>query len=235
MNEKLSLPISIVIAGILIGGGFYLNAKIVKNNPTPAQNIQAQSLDLVDKIRSIDANDHILGNSKARVLVVEYSDTECPFCKNFHSTMLSLMQEYGQKGNVAWVYRYYPIAEIHQKSFHEAVALECAGQLGGNGKFWEYANKIYEITPSNDELDPNELTNIAKIVGLSSVNFNTCLNSGEFEPRINLDIKNAEELGASGTPYSVVIDTQTNKYYPIEGAYPYDQMKSIIDLILQSQ
>ena len=232
--DKMGLPVSIVIAGLLIAGGVYLNGRITKVNPTPAQQQQLKSQNLSDVIRPIDANDHVLGSPKARILVVEYSDTECPYCKMFQSTMLSIMQNYGQDGNVAWVYRHYPITELHSKSFNEAVALECAGNIGGNSKFWEYTDKIYEVTPSNDGLDPKELTNIATAVGLSSEKFNTCLTSGEFNPRVNLDIQNAEELGIAGTPYSVIIDTKTNQYYPIDGAYPYTSLKSAIDLILQT-
>jgi protein-disulfide isomerase len=234
LSDKISLPISIIIAGALIAGGIYLNGKITKENPTLTQKQQFKSQNISDTIRPIDANDHILGNSKARILIVEYSDTECAFCKVFHSTMLSIMKEYGTGGEVAWIYRHYPIAELHSKSFKEAEALECAANLGGNSKFWEYTNKIYEITPSNDGLDLKELTNVAKQVGLSSADFDVCLNSGEFGPRVNLDLQNAQELGILGTPHSVIIDTKNNEYYPLEGAYPYAQIKSVIDLMLES-
>ena len=234
MSEKLSLPVSIILAGLLIGGGIYLNGKITKENPTVTQKQQLASQNLSDVVRPIDVNDHILGSPSARVVVIEYSDTECPYCKNFHTTMNSIMQEYGKGGEVAWVYRHYPIVGLHPKSPKEAEATECAANIGGNSKFWEYINKIYETTPSNNGLDPKELTNIAKQVGLSSTAFDTCLNSGEFTPRVNADIKNAGEIGISGTPYSVIIDTKTNKFYPIEGAYPYAQVKSAIDLMLQS-
>lgn len=232
--EKLSLPISIVLAGLLIGGGVYLNGKITKENPTVSQQQQIKSESISDTLRPIDTSDHILGSSEARVMVVEYSDTECPFCKNFHSTMLSIMQEYGKSEKVAWIYRHYPIAELHSKSFNEAVATECANKLGGNSKFWEYINKVYEITPSNNNLDPKELTNIAKQVGLSSTVFNNCLNDGEFASRINVDVKNAQELGAAGTPYSVIIDTKTKEHHSIDGALPYSQIKSVVDMILSS-
>jgi protein-disulfide isomerase len=234
LMDKMSLPVSIIIAGLLIAGGVYLNGRITKTNPTPTQQQQLKSQNLADVVRPIDANDHILGSPKARVLVVEYSDTECPYCKVFHATMNSIMQEYGKSGDVAWVYRHYPIAALHPKSFHEAEATECAANLGGNSKFWEYINKVYETTPSNNNLDPKELTTIATTVGFSSTAFDTCLNSGEVTPRVNADIKNGGDIGINGTPYSVIIDTKTNQYYPLEGAYPYAQVKSAIDLILKS-
>jgi len=234
MSEKVMLPLSIIVAGVLIAGGVYWNGKMAREDPTPVQRKQIKSQSIADIIRPINANDHILGSSDAKILVVEYSDTECPFCKVFHSTMLSIMQEYGSGGDVAWIYRHFPIAELHSKSFKEAEAQECAGNLGGNSKFWEYTNKLYEVTPSNDGLDPAELTNIATQVGLSSVDFNVCLNSGEFAPRVNFDIQNAQEIGIVGTPHSIIIDTKNNEYHAIEGAYPYAQVKSVIDLILSS-
>jgi len=234
MSEKLSLPVSIIIAGLLIAGGIYMNGRVTKINPTVTQKQQIASQNLGDTMRPIDANDHILGSSKARVLVVEYSDTECPFCKVFHATMNTIMQEYGKDGEVAWVYRHFPIEQLHSKAFKESQATECAAQLGGNSKFWEYINKVYELTPSNDGLDPKELTNIATGVGLSSTPFNTCLESGEFDAKIKADMQNALELDAGGTPYSLVVDTKKNEFYPIKGAYPYAQVKQAIDLILKS-
>lgn len=234
MSEKITLPISIILAGLLIGGGIYLNGKIAKENPTAKQQQQTASANIADNLRPVDSSDHILGNTDARVVVVEYSDTECPYCKVFHSTMLSIMKEYGNNGQVAWVYRHFPIKELHSNSPREAEALECAGKLGGNSKFWEYTNKVYEVTTSNNGLDPKELTTIAKEIGLSSVDFNACLDSGEFTAKVNADIANAKAIGLTGTPSSIIVDTKNKKYYPIEGAYPYAQVKQVIDMILSS-
>lgn len=234
MSDKLLLPVSIVVAGLLIGGGIYMNGKIAKEDPTPVQQQKFISENLSDVLRPIDANDHLLGSPTARVLIVEYSDTECPFCKMFHASLASIMQEYGKDGKVAWVYRHFPIAELHSQAPKEAEALECAGELGGNSKFWEYTNRLYEVTPSNNQLELATLTKIATEVGLSSTAFNTCLNSGQYAARVNMDVTNAQELGASGTPYTVIIDTKTGEHYPVEGAYPYADIKSIIDLILSS-
>ena len=119
------------------------------------------------------------------------------------------------------------------KAAKEAEALECAGELGGNAKFWEYANRLYEVTPSNDNLDPKELTNIAKQVGLSAEKFNLCLDSAQYAPRVEADVNDAKEAGGEGTPFSIIIDAKPRDTYPLNGAYPYSQMKQIIDLILE--
>lgn len=236
MSDKISIPLSIIAAGLLIGGGVYLNSRnsaTYNQTGSKVNSVVEQQIKQAANIRPVDENDHILGNPEASVVIVEYSDTECPFCKEFHKTMRALMTEYGNKGNLAWVYRHFPVAELHSKAAKEAEALECAGELGGNSKFWEYANRLYEITPSNDALDPKELTNIAKQVELSSDKFNTCLESGQYAPRVEADTNDAQSAGGEGTPFSIIIDTKTGDAYPINGAYPYSQMKQIIDLILE--
>ncbi len=78
--------------------------------------------------------DHIRGNPDAPVTLVEYSDFECPFCKRFHPTVKRIVDEYG--GRVRWVYRHFPLDEIHPvKARREAAAAECAAELGGNDAF----------------------------------------------------------------------------------------------------
>ncbi len=230
MFEKLMLPASIIIAGALLGAGIYMNGRI--ENATPSQT--PKSSDIKKLVRPVDDTDHVIGNPNSRVLVIEYSDTECPFCKAFHASMNSIMQEYGKDGRVAWVYRHFPVDELHSKARKEAEALECAASQGGNAKFWEYTNKIYEITPSDNGLDPAELLNTARAIGLDAQKFATCLDSGQFAPRVELDVLNAKELGAYGTPYSILIDTKNGDHYVLEGAYPYLQLKAAIDLILES-
>lgn len=241
LGDKITLPLSIIIAGLLIGGGIYLNGKMDKDTSSNSPTEQARqgkteesSLAIKQSIRPIDANDHFIGNSKARVVLVEYSDTECPFCRTFHKTMQTLMQEYGKDGKLAWVYRHFPIAELHSKAPKEAEALECAGELGGNSKFWEYTNKLYDETPSNNGLEESKLSKIALDVGLDTKKFNLCIESSEFAPRVESDVVNAKELGGLGTPYSILIDTKNNEYYPIEGAFPYSDLKNIIDMILSN-
>lgn len=102
----------------------------------------------------VTEKDHISGNPQAELMLVEYSDPECPFCKRFHETMMQVMKEYGTQGKVAWIYRHFPLDAIHSKARKEAEAIECAGELGGNDKLWAYLNKLEEITPANNQLDP---------------------------------------------------------------------------------
>jgi protein-disulfide isomerase len=108
-------------------------------------------------IPPITDKDHIFGNRNADLLIVEYSDPECPFCKRFDATMNQVMDQYQASNKVAWVYRHFPLDSIHPKSRHESEALECANEIGGNAKFWEYVKVLFKVTPGNDGLDPTLL------------------------------------------------------------------------------
>ncbi len=101
------------------------------------------------EFRPVSGDDHITGNAASNIVVVEYSDLECPFCKVFHQTMRQVIEA----EDVAWVYRHYPIPQLHAKAFHEAEATECAWEQKGNEGFWKYTDKLFELTPSNDGFD----------------------------------------------------------------------------------
>jgi len=228
-NTNLSTPIAIVIAGVIIAGAMYFSDGKPADKPEEVVPTGNASLDLV---RPVSTDDHIRGNPNAEVVVIEYSDTECPFCGRFHSTMKQIMNEYGKDGKVAWVYRHSPLDQLHSKSRNEAVAQECANELGGNDKFWEYTDRLYEVTPTNDGLDSAELPKIAAYVGLDVTAFNTCLTSGKYDAKIQADLENAQATGGQGTPWSIIV-TKDGEKTPLNGAYPYTNVKQIIDTLLK--
>ncbi len=229
--EKLSVPIAIVIAGGLIAGALYYS-NVKNTQAVKAANVVPTVAEAVD-IRPISESDHIIGNPGADLIIVEYSDTECPFCKQFHTTLKRVMDEYGKVGKVAWVYRHFPIDQLHSKARKEAEATECANELGGPAKFWEYINLVYDTTTSNNTLDASQLPKIAKTVGLDVAAFNKCLSSGKFASKVESDYQDAVKAGGRGTPNSFIISKDGTKT-PIQGAYPYDKFKEIIDALLQN-
>ncbi|MSR71575.1 MAG: hypothetical protein EXS50_02835 [Candidatus Taylorbacteria bacterium] len=235
-TNALTVPIAVIIAGVLIAGAvIYSSGKTSRSNTAvaPQQPVAQQTVNL-EQMRPISKNDHIRGNPDALVKIVEYSDTECPFCKRFHDTMKQVMDEYGKDGKVAWVYRNFPLDQLHPKARNEAEAIECAGDLGGNDKFWAYADRLYEITPAKNGLDPAELPKIAQYVGLDVSKFNACLTSGKFAKHIEEDVQNAIATGGNGTPWSIVV-ASNGKKYPLSGAQPYASIKQLIDLALQGK
>lgn len=222
VSQSYAVPFAIVVAGLAISAAIYFG-----DGNKGAVAAQAPRADFAP----ITADDHILGNPNSKVVVVEYSDTECPFCKSFHPTMQRIISEYGDSGKVAWVYRHYPLP-FHTKAPKEAEATECAGKLGGNVKFWEYTNKVFETTTGNDRLDPAELPKIAKAIGLDETAFNACLASGEMKARVDRDLASGEKAGVRGTPHSLIL---VNKKIvdTIDGAQPYEAVKATIDGLLK--
>lgn len=167
---------------------------------------------------------------------MEYSDFECPFCKRFHETMNQVMDEYGKDGEVAWVFRQFPLEQLHPvKAMAEAVASECAAEIGGNDAFWQFSDRLFELTLSNNRTDvATVIPKIVDEIGLDRGAFQECVNSGRYDDDINDDIENAFTTGGRGTPWSVVIGPDGTTY-PLNGAQPYAAVKQIIDLALSKK
>ncbi len=255
--QTLAVPISIVIAGALIAVAVFYT-----NSVKPAQVAGGEKPTVEQEIRTVQADDHILGSSDAKVVIVEYSDTECPFCKQFHNTLHQIISEYGSSGDVAWVYRHFPLEQLHPKAPKEAEALECAAEQGGNEMFWKFTNKVYETTGANNALDigvyntpkevpmaPNgepyyaqkaprtatdagQLSDFAKEFGLDVARFEDCLKTGKFADRVAKDLNEAVAAGGRGTPHSIII-APDGEQIPLEGAQPYNVVKTTIDALLQ--
>ena len=182
------------------------------------------------RIEKVTEKDWVRGNRNAKISVIEFSDTECQFCKRFHPTMMRVVKEY--KGEVNWVYRHFPLVGPHPKAPKEAEAVECAGELAGNDGFWAYLDRIFEITPSNNGLDLNLLPEIAEYVGLNREDFVRCLESGKYAEKVEDQVRQAVAAGGNGTPYSVIL-TRDGKTIPISGALPFAQIKATIDPLLK--
>lgn len=194
--------------------------------------------DAMNAVRPVTSADHIRGNPDAPVKIIEFSDFECPFCKRFQATMKRVIEDYGDDGKVAWVYRHFPLDSLHSKARKEAQASECANELGGNDAFWRFADRIFKVTPSNNGLDPAQLPNIAEQIGLDRAKFERCLSGdargGKYAEHIAADLEDANTSGGTGTPYTLVVGP-TRKIYPINGALSYAAVKSIIDVALKGE
>ena len=173
---------------------------------------------------AIKETDYVRGNADAPVTIVEYSDLECPFCKSFHPSVIQIMNEYPNQ--VRWIYRHFPLS-FHVNAQKEAEGAECVGKLGGAEAYWNYIDKIFERTTSNGTgFALTDLYPLAKEVGVSESRFRTCLDQGEMSSKVQADVQEGASYGVQGTPTSCVNGT------PVEGAVPYEQLKSILDQVL---
>lgn len=221
------IPISIVVAGVIIAGAIFINGRsgtVATNEPTTPTTPAS--------FAPIAASDHILGNPNATVKIIEYSDMECPYCKRFHTTLKTLMDEYGKDGRLAWVYRHFPL-DIHPKAQEEAHAAECVNELGGPEKFWQFLDRIYEITPSNNGLDLTLLEKTAVEFGINADAFKSCQASGKYKEKIAAQTEDAINSGGRGTPWSILI-TKSGQAISVDGALPYDDLKAGIEQALKN-
>ena len=200
----------------------------VPSQPSQAGEVAGAAAN-VDPLKDTD---HIRGDRNSRVLLIEYSDLECPFCKQFHPTAEQVVKDYN--GQVAWVYRHFPLDQLHSKADKEAEAVECANELGGSDAFWALTDKIYEVTPANNGLDPEQLPVLAEGVGLNKDAFKTCLDSGKFAALVEEDYQSGIKAGINGTPGNILLDTKSGKTVSIPGAVPIESLKSSIDTLLKS-
>jgi len=202
-----------------------LEKKAVETKTQPAE-VKTEA-----KVALVSAKDHLRGDKNARIVLIEYSDLECPFCKSFHSTAKEAVSFY--KGNLSWVYRHFPLDSLHSKARKEAESTECANELGGEDAFWKMVDKIYEVTPSNNGLDLTILPDLAVQVGLDRNKFESCLQSGKFASVVEADYQSGLEAGVKGTPGNFLMDTKTGETVVLPGAVPLSNVKQEVDLLLK--
>lgn len=241
-RSSLTIPGAIIIAAAIIAV-----ALIYISHPQKAATVAPTSPSSSTEINlpAVTAADHILGNPNASLKIVEYSDPSCPFCKMFNPTMVKIMDEYGPSGNVAWVYREFPLDQpdesgnvLHPNAGQEAQAMECAAEVGGNDKFWAYEEEWYSVIPDDgaDRSSSDDLAQIKRVasdVGLDATAFGNCLSSGKTKAAIQKQYLDAINAGASGTPYSIIV-TPSGSKIPLVGAQPYSAVKAAIDTLLPS-
>jgi protein-disulfide isomerase len=218
----------------LSGGGNNWGAKPAVNtnvNSNANANTNAPADNVLDKMPPITDQDHVRGDlSKAKLVLVEYSDYECPYCKSFQTTLKSVTSSYGS--DVAWVYRDFPLS-FHQNAQKEAEAAECVASLGGNDAFWKFSDLLYERTTSNgtgfalDKLGP-----LAKEVGVDQTKFQKCLDAGTYTKKVQDEQAGGSATGIDGTPGTIAV-TREGKTSIITGAQPEATVKSTIDSLLK--
>jgi protein-disulfide isomerase len=164
-------------------------------------------------------NAPVWGNENAPITLVEFSDYQCPFCKQWYDEVLArLMAEYPDK--LRFVYRDFPLASIHEEAVGAAAAARCAGE---QDKYWEYHNALFDRTYG---LGGDSYEKYAQDLGLDMTAFNSCVTEGRYRQEITDGIQEASKLGVRSTP------TFFLNGIPIEGALPYTFFKQVIDLEL---
>jgi protein-disulfide isomerase len=160
------------------------------------------------------------GPAAAPVVLVEFSDFQCPYCRSFSSTLKQVMEKYD--GKVRLVFRQFPLANIHKDAERAAEASLCAAD---QNRFWDMHNYFFE---NQGKLSEEEILNQAEQLGLDRDSFSACLSGGKSESRVREDLRAGAAAGVEGTPTLFV----NGRYF--SGNYPYEQLAAIIDEELEA-
>jgi len=165
----------------------------------------------------VRADDAQKGPEDAPITIIEISDYQCPYSKKGNSTLRKVFEKY--PGKIKLVFKNMPLG-FHKNAQKAAEAAECAGD---QGKFWEMHDMLFE---NQKNLEISELKNYAKNLGLDTVKFNQCLDSGKFKEKIDAQIKEVKDFGITGTPGFFINDRF------LGGAYPLEEFTKLIDEML---
>lgn len=213
MNINQILP-AILLIILLLGGGYLLfQSKIpVKDTINTLTNLDLENL---------KGFNPPLGNPNAPVKIIEFSDAKCFYCKKFYmESFKKIKDEYIDKGLAVFYYR--DFAFLSPESIQASLASKCARE---QEKFWEYIDILFE----NQSVGFNKenLIKFAEKLNLDKEKFEKCINESKYMDEIQEDIKAAQALGVRGTPYLIINNDI------IEGAYPYEYIKQIIEKYLK--
>lgn len=214
-----------VLLGMMLGDkDFSFGSKKSTNNNFAAKQAPVVAQDTGIQFVPPHDEDYVRGNPDAKITLVEYSDIDCPYCQKFHETAKQIVEAY--PNDVNWVYRHFPLPQLHPDAPKKAEAAECVGELGGNDAYWSFLDKVIaEKTPLAS------LSGVASSLGVNSASFQECLDSGKYADKISGTTNEALAAGGRGTPYSILYDGQNT--VPINGALPFEQVKVQIDSLLQ--
>lgn len=176
-----------------------------------------QELEFLSRIEVSVDNDPVKGLEDAPVTIVEFSDFECPFCARFvKETLPKIEENYIKTGKVKFVFRDFPLP-FHPNAQKAHEAAECARE---QGKFWEYHDILFKNTQA---LSVSDLKNYANELGLDTIKFNECLDSGRKTEEVEKDLQDGQNYGVQGTPTFFINGIQ------IVGAQPYSVFEQIIE------
>jgi protein-disulfide isomerase len=174
-------------------------------------------------------DDPVLGDAKAKVLIIEFGDYQCPSCRMFwREVEPRLKKDYIDTGKVKLVFRDFPIVQIHPESILAAMAADCAND---QGKYWQYHDKVYREQDKGEDglvrFKPADLKKWARDIGLDAAAFNGCVDSQKYKDEVAKDKADGDAVGIQGTPTFFI------NGHVIGGAQPYPVFKTLIDDLLK--
>jgi protein-disulfide isomerase len=174
------------------------------------------------------------GKPTARLVFIEFSDFECSFCAQYAQTAYrQILSEFVETGQIQYVSRNLPLAQLHPQALKAAEAAECAGR---QGQFWQMHERLF----ANQKMfNLNTFALQARDLGLKESEFEDCLSGGLTASRIQEDLAEAQRLGITGTPTFLVgyraTDKSVRATHRIIGAQPFHVFQMILRFLLSKE
>ncbi len=222
---ELTPSVAILIAGVLIAGSI-----IFVNRPAASAADAQQAVGSSADVPMPSSSDFIQGSPTAPIVLIEYSDFQCPYCQMIYPTLKKIQSE--SNGEIAWVMREYPLYQIHPQALPAANAAECIADQLGNDGFWKFADTIFS---DQTKMSPAYYAQVAGLLGANVNTFNSCVSSEKFAGKLTKETNDAQASGGTGTPYTVVVNTKTGKQIGVPGAQPYANIMAVINQVKNSQ
>ena len=173
------------------------------------------------------AGDYYRGNLDAKVVVIEFSDFQCPFCqRHVEDTQPALDEEFVDSGEVMWIFKHFPL-NIHPQAPAAGAAAECAGD---QGKFWEMHDLLFADPQSWSISDPSPVfADLAGQLELDVDAFNACLADPATAERVTSDMNDGAPF-VQGTPTFIVLFNGEGRIIP--GALPLETFSQALQEII---
>ncbi|MBR9700669.1 thioredoxin domain-containing protein [Candidatus Woesearchaeota archaeon] len=186
MKEELKENIIVLLIFVLIIGALVFWIMSSRSAPEEEDDV---------RYRIPLGNSPRLGDIEAPVVVVQFSDFECPYCGAFALQSFPIIREkYIDTGQVLFIYKQYPLTRIHLKAYRAALAAACAAE---QDSFWEYHDILYE---NIDALEIGDLQNYASILELDTERFEKCFIGEELKSRVLEEMQAGIDASVTGTP-----------------------------------
>lgn len=222
---EISPSVSILVAGVLIA------AAILYTNTHPGAALadaQGASPTLNANVPAPSAQDHIIGSLDAPVVLIEYSDFQCPYCSLVYPTLKRIVSE--SNGKVAWVMRNFPLKSIHPNANPAANAAECIAEQLGSAGWWKFADAVFT---DQSQLSDSYYESLAVSFGADRAKYESCYASSKYQSKIDAQANEAMQNGGQGTPYTIVYGGGAQK--GVSGAVPYEQFMAVINAVTSRQ
>jgi protein-disulfide isomerase len=169
----------------------------------------------------------VMGDPDAPIVMVEFSDYQCPFClRYFNETLEQIKQKYVDTGKVFYVFKDFPITQIHPQAPKAAEAAECAGD---QDQYWAMHDRIFQGQQAEWNNNPEAVAifkGYAEELGLDMDAFNACLDSGKYADEVAADLDEGIRAGVTGTPTFFINGEK------VSGAQPFQVFEQLLDALL---